>query len=367
MSKGQVHMNDINNSYKQLAERLDTLPNGFPPTDDGSELRLLAKLFTPEEADLASQLKIKLESAAQIADRLGIRYDHTRQMLKSMARHGLIRAGKIDNELGYGLLPFAVGIYENQLSMMDEELARLFENYYLSSFEKMLAVQPAIHRVVPVGESIRMDMQVAPYESAAGIIEHAQSWGVQDCICRVQTRLIGKPCKHPVDMCMVMSPAPDAFANSPVIKSLTKEEAYATLRRADEAGLVHSVSNTQHGDWYICNCCTCSCAILRGMAELGIANVVASSAFINTVDLTLCNACGLCVENCQFTALTVDDVAIVNRTRCVGCGICVNACPDHALRLVRRPEEEIKPVPINILDWGIQRAQDRGIDLTPIL
>ena len=28
--------------FKRLAERLDALPNGFPPTDDGVEFRLLA-------------------------------------------------------------------------------------------------------------------------------------------------------------------------------------------------------------------------------------------------------------------------------------------------------------------------------------
>ena len=44
------------NPYKRLAMRLDALPNGFPPTDDGSELKLLAKLFTPEEADLAVEI-----------------------------------------------------------------------------------------------------------------------------------------------------------------------------------------------------------------------------------------------------------------------------------------------------------------------
>jgi ferredoxin len=361
-------MTNVSDPYKELAERLDSLPNGFPPTDDGAELRLLAKLFTPDEASFASQLRIKLESAAQIATRLGLEYDLTRKMLKSMSRKGLIRVGKADDGLGYGLLPFVVGIYENQTgNSLDVELARLFEDYYQRSFTRVLSVQPAIHRVIPVGESIKMDMEVAPFESAVGIIEQAQSWGVLDCICRKQTALIGKPCKHPVDVCMAMSDTPDTFANSSEIKALTKEEAYAVLRRADQAGLVHSVSNNQQGNWYICNCCSCSCGILRGMAELGIANVVASSAFVITVDETLCNACGLCVENCQFNALTLSDVAIVNSIRCVGCGVCVNACPDHALILVRRPDEEIKPVPISISEWGKQRAEERGIDLSPLL
>lgn len=362
-----MNSTDLLNPYKRLAERLDSLPNGFPSTEGGVELKLLAKIFSPEEADLASQLLMKLETADEISARLGSEYQTTRQLLKSMARRGLIRAGKADSGFGYGLLPFVVGIYENQIGNMDKELASLFEDYYQRSFTKVLSVQPAFHRVVPVGESIKMNMQVAPYESAAGIIENARSWGVLDCICRVQTTLIGKPCKHPVDVCMAFSSEPDAFAGSKEIKALNKEEAYGVLRRADEAGLVHSVSNNQKGNWYICNCCTCSCGILRGMAELGIANVVASSAFVNTVDNDLCTCCGLCVEYCQFDALSVNGVASVNRTKCVGCGVCVNACADKALILERRPEEEIKPLPASMSDWGRQRAIDRGIDLTSLL
>ncbi len=358
----------IPDPYKQLAERLDSLPNGFPLTEDGSEVRLLAKLFTPEEAALAAQLLIKKESAEQVASRLDLEYVSTRQLLKNMARKGLIAAGKVEGGIGYGLLPFVVGIYENQQgALLDAELARLFEDYYHQAFAKALTIRPAFHRVVPVGESIKMDMQVAPYESAAGIIEQAQSWAVVDCICRKQTALIGKACNHPIDVCMVMSGSPDAFHTTDELKALTKEEAYAVLRRADQAGLVHSVSNNQLGNWYICNCCTCSCGILRGMAELGIANVIASSAFVNTVDESACNACGLCLESCQFDALSLNGSAAVNRTRCVGCGVCVNACQEQALALVRRPENEIKPVPANHEDWSRQRAIDRGIDLSPLL
>ncbi len=354
--------------YKSLATALDNLPNGFPPTENASELRLLARLFTPDEAVLASHLLIKLETAAEIAARLQLDYNTTRSLLKGMASRGLINAGKADGGLGYGLLPFVVGIYENQTGdLLDAELAGLFEDYYQRAFARTLTIQPAVHRVIPVGESIKMDMQVAPFESVVGIIENARSWAVLDCICRKQTALVGKGCQHTLRNCMAMSDSPDAFHTIDEVDALTKEEAYAVLRRADQEGLVHTVSNNQQGDWYICNCCTCSCGILRGMAELGIANVVASSAFVNTVDESLCNACGLCVESCQFDALTLEDIAVVNKTRCVGCGVCVNACPDQALILVRRPENEIKPVPVSITEWGNQRARARGIDLTPLL
>jgi len=360
-------MNTINNPFKRLAERLDNLPNGFPPTEDGAELRLLEAIFSAEEANLASQLRLKLETAENIADRLGLDYQATRGLLKAMAKKGLIRAGKTEGGFGYGLLPFVVGIYENQIGNFNKEMALLFEAYYQQTFTRVLAVQPAFHRVVPVGESIKLNMQVAPYESAAGVIESAQSWGVMDCICRLETAYVGKKCHHPVDVCMVFSSAPEAFADSKEIKALTKEGAYTTLKRADEAGLVHCVSNNQRGGYYICNCCTCACGILRGMSEMGIANTVASSAFVNTVNEDNCTACGLCVDYCQFNALTMEDVAQVNRTKCVGCGVCVSQCADQALILVRRPEEEIKPVPANILEWGWQRAMERGIDLSSII
>ncbi|MCZ7540040.1 MAG: hypothetical protein M5U29_09030 [Anaerolineae bacterium] len=44
--------------YRRLAARLDALPNGFPPTEEGIELRLLAKLYTPEQAALAAELRL---------------------------------------------------------------------------------------------------------------------------------------------------------------------------------------------------------------------------------------------------------------------------------------------------------------------
>ncbi len=130
---------------------------------------------------------------------------------------------------------------------------------------------------------------------------------------------------------------------------MTKDEALHTLRRSAEAGLVHTVGNNQEGLTYICNCCTCSCGILRGIAEFEMANAVARSAFVNTVDADLCLGCGQCEDACQFEALEMGETAIVNGFRCVGCGVCVLACPEGALALVRRPA-----------GGGAAAAADRG-------
>lgn len=355
------------NSYKALAERLDALPNGFPPTADGVELRLLAHIFTPEEAALAAQLRLTLETPDQLAARLGGDAAALRKQLKEMTRRGLIAAGRTDAGLGYKLMPFAVGIYEMQVQTIDAEFARLFEDYYHQAFGAMVAVAPQLHRVVPVEQSVRVDMEVRPFESAADIVAHAKSWGVMDCLCRKQQALIGHPCKHPVDVCMVFSDTAGAFDQSSAVRALTQEGALDTLRRAAEAGLVHSVSNNQQGAWYICNCCTCACGILRGLVDLGLANVIARSAFVNQVDDDVCIGCGACVEKCQFGALTVDGIAHVDALRCVGCGVCTVACPVGALRMIRRPDADIAPPPATEREWMSARAAARGLDLNAVL
>ena len=42
--------------YQDLAEFLDRLPGGFGTSELGADLGLLRRLFTPEEAELATQL-----------------------------------------------------------------------------------------------------------------------------------------------------------------------------------------------------------------------------------------------------------------------------------------------------------------------
>jgi ferredoxin len=285
-----------------------------------------------------------------------------------MARKGLIAAERTERGLSFGLMPFVVGVYEAQNGRIDAELAHLFEDYYRQAFKQTLAIQPSFHRVIPVGESIRVGLEIQPFESASQILQNAQAWGVLDCICRTQKALIGEACRHPVDVCLILSQTPGAFDHSSLIRPLTLEQGQAALQRAADAGLVHSVSNVREEITYICNCCTCACGILRGVVELGMANVVARSAFVNQVDETLCIGCEDCVDSCQFQALSLQEFVIhIDRVCCVGCGVCVASCLEGALGLVRRPPEEVLPVSGSEADWRVWRSGARGIDLQRVL
>ncbi|MBN1584701.1 MAG: 4Fe-4S binding protein [Anaerolineae bacterium] len=354
--------------YRKLAQRLDAIPNGFPATESGVELRLLAKMFEPEEAALAAVMKLTKEPAADIAARAGVDEKTARRTLKQMVKNGLITAGRGEGELVYGLMPFAFGVYEYQLPRLDKEMAELFEAYYVESKAGIMRDTPSIHRVIPVEQAIPVDLEIFPYERATEMIENAKSWGARDCICRVQQKLVGKGCDAPIENCISFAPVEGAFDHATTMRPLTKEEALQILREAADAGLVHSTGNYRDGNHYICNCCTCCCGVLRGVAEFGMPTAVAHSDFAAVVDADLCIGCESCLDRCQFGALSVpDDLCTVDYGRCVGCGVCVSSCPVDALSLRRREEDERMAVPVNNAAWLQVRAQNRDISLSDVL
>ena len=346
--------------YRQLAQTLDALPNRFPTTPTGVEFRLLAKLFAPEEAALACALRLEPESAADIAHRAGSDQKETRSTLKRMVAKGLIDIKKGEGEFAYALRPFVVGFYEGQLPRMDAEMAQLFEQYYRETQGGILRDTPALHRIIPVGRAIPLQVDIHPFERATEILEGALSWGVRDCICRKQQRLLGKDCGHPLESCLVFAPVRNAFDRSTVDRAITKEEALGILRMTEDAGLVHSSGNYRDGIEYICHCCTCCCGIMRGIAEYGITSAVARADFQIAVDADSCTACGDCIERCQFHALSLSGAVVdIDIARCMGCGLCVVACPTDGLHLERRKAGEVSAPPTDIREWRMQRSSSK--------
>jgi Pyruvate/2-oxoacid:ferredoxin oxidoreductase delta subunit len=348
------------NVYRRLAEQLDRTPNGFPMTESGVELRLLAKMFTPEEALLASVMDLVPETVTPIAERAGVARDAAAAILARMAAKGLVGSARDGEAASFALRPFIVGSYESQLPRMDEEFATLTEQYFQETKGGISRDLPHLHRVLPVEKAIPFELEIFPYERAAELLEGAKSWGVRSCICRVQQRLVGKGCGHPVESCLVFAPVEGAFDGDGVDRMITKGEALQILREAAESGLIHSTANYRSGHSYICSCCTCCCGVLRSVADLGVSRTVARSGFHAVVDVDVCIGCGDCVARCQFGGLSVsDDSCHVELARCAGCGQCTMACSVGALNLVRLPDSDAVKPPADVQEWRAQRTESR--------
>ncbi|HTX92333.1 MAG TPA: 4Fe-4S binding protein [Anaerolineales bacterium] len=344
--------------YGKLADALDRLPNGYPRTDSGVELRILEKIFSPEEATLAGHLSGTFEPVAVIAGRARLPEGEVSRGLFKLVRRGCVWLDKQEGKVCFRLAPFVVGIYEAQLELMDHELAHMVEEYFSGAgAQGIMKLQPALQRVVPAQSALKSEA-VLPYDDVRSILLNAKSFNVRDCICRLQQQQIGQPCDYPLKICLGFSrnerPAQPG--------DLTQAEALALLDQAEQVGLVHTVSNVMEGVGYVCNCCGCCCGILRGITDWGIENSVAYANYYAVIDPTFCANCGNCIERCQVGAISEGDgISVVDRARCIGCGLCVSGCPNDVARLIRKPEAEIVHPPRDYAEWEHARLHNRGL------
>ena len=347
-----------NGNYEQLADALNRIPNGFPRTPSNVEVLLLQKMFSGEEAGILAGLSGTMEPVDAIAVRLGLPTGDARSALMKLVKQGAVWLDRQAKPPHFRLAPFIVGIYEAQLHRMDHELAHLFEAYMADGGAVgIMQPNPALHRVLPAHRSVPAEW-VMPYEDVRGILESSKSFGVRDCICRVQQDFAGeRRCDFPLAACMTFSP----HERPPGPDGISREEALELLDQVEEVGLVHTVSNVAEGIGYICNCCGCCCGILRGITDWGIESSVAHANYYAVIDPDSCTGCGSCVERCQVDAIVEEDGVSVERERCIGCGLCVTGCPADAARLERKPEDEIVLPPADYATWEEERLRDRGL------
>ncbi|NHJ31332.1 MAG: hypothetical protein FK732_00575 [Asgard group archaeon] len=268
----------------------------------------------------------------------------------------------------YGLLPFVIGLYEEQIHRMDTEFAQLFEDYvHKTRGEILFTSEPPIQRVLPINRVIKTDLNVHTYNQAETLVRNAKSWGIRDCICRKQQELLDNRCDYPMSICLSFSSRKNAYDDNNSTKPVTEARALELLKEAEEAGLVHTSMNIEKGQSYICNCCTCCCGILKGLTKYNQPNAFVKSDYVLEIAEELCNGCGKCLKRCQFNALTIKEKKCYVDEKCIGCGVCAITCPKEALSLVTRNKKDISKPPRNILFWMIKRAFKRKVNPMKVL
>src|SRR5512136_1129856 len=115
--------------YYRLAKVLESLFNGFPATESGVEIRILKKIYQPDEAELFCVLKLKLETAKKIAKRTGRPLEGLEEKLTSMWEKGQVFGVQLGDVKLFRMVPWAFGIYELQLPFLDREMAEMCEEF----------------------------------------------------------------------------------------------------------------------------------------------------------------------------------------------------------------------------------------------
>lgn len=347
--------------YVRLAKHLDNLPASYPATDSGIELRILKRLFTPEEAEAATALTVFPESVEAVAKKLGKSESDIEKLFYSMSQKGLIgRLGEEKNK--YMAANFIIGIWEYHVNDLDEELIHDVNEYIPQIWEKSWTKQKTQQlRVVPVSKSISAEMNIMPYEEAESIIKKQSKILVAPCICRKEQSMVGYGCDRPLETCLMLGAAASFYEQNRIGRTISQEETLEILNKGIEAGLVLQPSNSQKPP-VICMCCGCCCLVLKNLNKLDEPAKVAYTNYYATVSENECTGCGNCEDICQMGAITVEDEsAVVNRSRCIGCELCVARCEFDAASLLKKEESEISAIPANTVEKYMNMARERGL------
>jgi NAD-dependent dihydropyrimidine dehydrogenase PreA subunit len=347
--------------YEKLAHHLDDLPGGFPPTENGVELRILRRLFNPEEAELALKLTLFPEEARVIAHRAKIPVEEAARRLEAMSRKGLIyRFVPRNSPPKYMAAQYVIGIWEFHVDRLNPELVRDMNEYIPTLFDADIWKKAPQLRTIPVGRSIDAELEVLTYEKAEDLLRPHKKFLVAPCICRREHAMQGKGCNKPGESCLVFGMAARFYDYLGVGRVIDREEALEILKKADKAGLVLQASGYKQ-ILNICCCCGCCCQVLQRIKECPKPADVVSTPFVAVADPETCVGCGVCVKRCQMEALRLEDEKVVlDADRCIGCGLCVSTCPSGSLKLARKPRSEQPRVPRNVYESAFKLGQARG-------
>ncbi len=302
----------------------------------------LAELITDEMADVALKMKLRehytFAQLCQLCEIPEDKREEFQKLLDEMTYVGLLeydygnhydhngRAAP-QSERRYLLPIFVPGIAElfNMEERHDEnglpvDNPRLAAHPDVASFFERMTYLPlaGITQMVPPGGG-GIGMHVIPVEKAISMenksldLEHISYWlkkyeghiGVGQCSCRASRKVLGDGC--PDDQygwCIGLGDFADYCRETGKGRDITVDEALAILKRAEDNGFVHQVTNIdgENKIFAICNCNVQICNALRTSQLFNTPNL-SRSAYVAHVNKDNCVACGRCVEKCPAGAL----------------------------------------------------------------
>lgn len=349
--------------YRKLQQHLDRMPIGFPPTSSGVEIRILQQLFSREEAEIALQLSALPEPAQVIYKRLKSKMTllEMRQRLEQMGKKGLILTLPGPEEVRYGKLIFAIGMYERQVKRLTPEFERDSQQYLQEAFgEAFHSKKTTQMRIVPINHALKIKRDVASYDDIRAYVESCGGpFAKMTCICRHGKELLGEKCKQTTlrDNCLTVGNGARAMVDHGIAEFISLEEMLELLNAADQEGLVLQPENTKN-PLFVCCCCGCCCNVLISAKQFPRPAEYFSSNLCAEVDQDSCNGCEACAARCQMSAiLLVDGNAQVDSSRCIGCSLCVPTCPAEAIRLRQKNTGRVPPDTTQ--DLYVQILQER--------
>lgn len=297
------------------------------------------------DTEVNALLKMKLRHPYYIKDlakRLNSSVEKTARFADKMVHIGILEYTSDERGVDLVQMPvFAPGSMESTVMeawRTDKypEMAPAFLNYILDLQKKLYPYLPmgsALMRAIPVEAAIKDEPKRVKYEEVSYWLDKAgESISVAPCECRKLRRMVGEGTADlEGEWCMELGKYAESCIRVGKARRISREEAESILKRAEELGYVHQLSNIDGPDFslFICNCCWDTCMALK------------TSWYTSSPSWSRSNY-----------------VAEVDREKCTACGGCVEVCPQNAAKLGQKlcqknpVEIHNQPIPDNQLFFG---------------
>ena len=289
-------------------------------TADDPEYWGLAAMCTDEMAEVALKMGVrKPRTFAQMVKLTGIEEGHLQELLDKMSYNGVIEYNweNPQHEKQYVLPMFVPGSAEfsnmnKDMLEANPELGRFFERMSRLPLEKITPMVPpggagvGMH-VIPVEKAISMENQSVSVEHISHWLDKYEGkYAASPCSCRMSRKTFDEGCADdPNDWCIAVGDMADyVVETNKGGRYVTKEEVLEILKKAEDNGYVHQITNIdgENKIFAICNCNVNVCYALRTSQLFNTPNM-SRSAYVAKVTKESCVACGKCVEVCPAGAV----------------------------------------------------------------
>ncbi|MDO4469563.1 MAG: FAD-dependent oxidoreductase [Bacillota bacterium] len=293
---------------------------GHKVTVDDPEYWGLACIVTDEMAEVALKMKVrKPMTFPQLLKATGKEEKELERLLEEMSIVGLLEYNweNPQKEKQYILPMFVPGSAEftnmNRKQLEEHpELGRFFERMSRLPLEKVTPMVPpggagiGMH-VIPVEKAIEMENQSIDIEHISHWLKKYEGkYAASPCSCRLSRQTYEEGCADdPEDWCIAVGDMADYVVETQKGgRYITYEEVLDILKRAEDNGFVHQITNIDGKNkiFAICNCNVNVCYALRTSQLFNTPNM-SRSAYVAHVKTENCVACGRCVEYCPAGAV----------------------------------------------------------------
>ena len=314
---------------KKITDNVLTKLKGV--TTDSPEFWGLREVLSEDEVDVALRMKLRkwyyFEDLVEL-NKEQFEPDRLKEIVNDLAVHGLIEYDYSDQYNDDGPIPGAPLTKRYRISyfvpgsaeLFNSSVDRIERNPAVANFFERMTFLPLEHitsMVPPGGDGI--GMHVIPVEKEVQAcpesvkLEKISYWlkkyeghiSAGICSCRYSRSMLGEGCEDDHnDWCIQLGDMADYTVETGRAHYITTEKALEILKKAEDNGFVHQITNIDGSDhiFDICNCDVKICNALRTALLYNTPNMEKSS-FTAKVDKTKCVACGRCVETCPAGAL----------------------------------------------------------------